>query len=254
MSDHPDRLFWYVSGTLDEHESVQVEAHLRGCAECRELADTLGEWKTTVLRQREGGGHPGPEELDAYLMPVAGGRPPDIEAHLERCAACRDDLEALRRIGAQAPAPARTPDVPRPMRSRRAGAIPPWAVAAFLAALLVAPLAWFWMRQPDKDVVLLPALRSASSGPLLAGQGPWRVILVPPSEAVPGLYTLRVEYADGRPAAAMDPLDLQDGKGGVPISVPALPGPAAYRLVIAPSQDPAAAYDYPFRVESAGGD
>src|SRR5215831_11993782 len=95
--DHPKDLFWYVSGNLTSAEAERVEAHLRDCAECRQLAATLEEWKSGVL-SGAADAHPDPAELDDYLARRVAASPEDamrLEAHISACAECRQDLEML---------------------------------------------------------------------------------------------------------------------------------------------------------------
>ena len=87
------RLVAWRSGLLEEHEAARVSTHLAGCAECRALADAF----TT-----EAGGDGG-EHVSASLVAdwpraramLRGLERVLVRRHLERCAACRQDLEAL---------------------------------------------------------------------------------------------------------------------------------------------------------------
>ena len=253
MSDHPDKLLWYVSGALNPDEALHVETHLRDCVECRGVASTLEAWKTSVLRRPTPGLHPEPEELDDYLRFPPKERRAEratIEAHLGGCAACRDDLAALRRTYEGAASEVGPMTATRRSDTERVETIRGWVLAAALVAVLIAPAAWFWMSGREDVPVLVPALRAAVIGPVLAGKGPWRTSLVPPAEASPGLYEMRVERLDGTLVEPMDRLDLLEGEDRIPIEVPVLPGPASYRIVMVPSgEDASAAHFYPFRVE-----
>jgi len=90
---------WLINGTLDSGERRQVEEHLESCADCRgELAVTRGAFAlygahlpATVLAQHA-------EIPEAHLYGAAG-LPIErrlVEAHLDHCVACRDDVELTR--------------------------------------------------------------------------------------------------------------------------------------------------------------
>ena len=241
-SKHPDELLWYVSGNLDPDERRRIESHLIACAECRALARTLEPLKMGCSKVQSPATHPGPEELDAFRLgardePSAGRAL--IEIHLRECAACREDLAVLREMDESAPAAA---------GHRR------WLLmAAASLAILIAPLIWIWLSSRGSAVILMPSLRSAAEPSVLHGNGPWRVILVPSSEAAQGLYDLQVERPDGSLVTSLASFRLAEGQESMEVEVPALPS-GAYRIAIRISgQDGAPSYVYAFRVASDSG-
>lgn len=183
-----ERLPWLVNGTLDADERREVEEHLADCASCRrELAATREAFDLYSA-------HLPPELLTAYAeapdaesWKVGGG--PDgpgavverdvVEAHLDHCNDCRDDLALVREsraalgldtrsTGTSAPgeAEASTPVLPFTPDRRTAGdvdpsappvAIPgprrwPWVAlaASILLALVTAGLWWTASQQLDQ--------------------------------------------------------------------------------------------------------
>ena len=255
--EHPDKLLWFVSGNLDSEEARHVESHLRGCAECRSIAKTLESWKTGVLQRPESSVHPTPEELDGYCSRAPMQRSAEhgrLEKHLSECTACREDLEALRRSYNIPPQTSAATAAYRPDVERRA-AIRWWILAACLAGLLAAPLGWLWRAGRVGEPVLMPSLRGQTEGPVLRGKGPWRVHLVPPSEAGPGRYEMRVERIDGSVVEPMESQELAEGQERILIELPVLPAPGPYRIVLSSAgSGRATAQIYPFQVESVPGD
>lgn len=87
------RLAAWRAGLLEEDEAARVSTHLAGCADCRALADAYAS---------EGAGDGGAHVAASLLAdwPSARTRLRGLERalvrrHLERCAACRQDLEAI---------------------------------------------------------------------------------------------------------------------------------------------------------------
>ncbi len=143
---------WWVNGSLEPDERRQVEDHLATCAACRaELAATRAAFElygrhlpvSAVVAWAE---RPG-EELYAVDRggTLSGAL---VAAHLEGCAACREEVEMARAgrralaAGEGAPAP------PLAFRRRAADASPArhwrrWALAASLVLFAVAAGGWF---------------------------------------------------------------------------------------------------------------
>jgi len=254
--EHPDRLFWYVSGRLEPEEARPIETHLEGCRECQAAVRTLGAWSSTVLSRPQTDAHPGPEVLDAWLSSSSSMEPmtrQHLEGHLDACSACREDLEALRRSYRD---PATLTSVAAPLGApqaagRRRG-MRRWSLAACLVLALAAPVVWLLLSGRGDVPVLMPSTRSASSTAVLRelpGAGPWQVMVVPPSEAVAGLYRLWIERPDGTMVARLGAHKLAVGKDRFAVEVPELPEPGVYRLALAaPGQGAEAIQIYPFRV------
>ncbi len=104
-----DRLYAYVIGTLPEQEAAEVEAHLRGCADCRtELEQARKLVEGPVDRPTTGAGAcPNIAALVGFVLGRAAPRQSkQVEAHLLRCPTCRESagrLEAQRAAGSLQP-------------------------------------------------------------------------------------------------------------------------------------------------------
>ena len=87
------RLAAWRAGVLDDAEAARVDEHLAACADCRALADEYAE-----LPAGEAGTHV-PASLIAEWpltqQALRGLERTLVRKHLERCAECRQDLEAL---------------------------------------------------------------------------------------------------------------------------------------------------------------
>ena len=87
------RLAAWRAGVLDDAEAARVDEHLAACADCRALADAYAE-----LPAGEAGTHV-PASLIAEWphaqQALRGLERTLVRRHLERCAECRQDLEAL---------------------------------------------------------------------------------------------------------------------------------------------------------------
>ena len=87
------RLAAWRAGVLDDAETARVDEHLAACADCRALADEYAE-----LPAGEAGTHV-PASLIAEWprtqQALRGLERTLVRKHLERCAECRQDLEAL---------------------------------------------------------------------------------------------------------------------------------------------------------------
>src|SRR5712692_9506827 len=107
-----DSVAAYVLGALDREEASAVEAHLEGCAGCREIAGRLARVVSVI--------------------PLAGeaSRPPErLRARI---------LAAVTAEPNSAPPPTRRrfPVVPLPMIQRLPSRVPAWAAAALVAAVV----------------------------------------------------------------------------------------------------------------------
>jgi hypothetical protein len=108
LTDHQEfqvELAAYAASRLEGEPARRLEAHLRECEECREMASLLKEFGRTL---KEGGetlfeAHPSPDMLRDFSRGAAGrgrGAPGQgtqvIVRHLESCASCGLEVEALR--------------------------------------------------------------------------------------------------------------------------------------------------------------
>jgi len=142
-ADHPHLLPWYVSGALGQDESRKVELHLASCAECRKEVQALTSMKETMTRNGRSD-HITEEELVAWETSGLQDEPErrrGIEAHLDSCEACRQDLDALvsarKQLAAGRTEPAAVINQRPPSRSPGA----PWKWGFFAASAIAAALA-----------------------------------------------------------------------------------------------------------------
>ena len=269
MSDdakHPD-LLTFVAGLRPPQGGgdggADVSAHLAACAGCRAEAEHLRSLRDT-LRRAAGGGHLADAILVQYDEASAlldGVTRAAIEAHLERCGDCRDDLATLARArqarerGTWTRPPAAGA---APRRSR-----PPYiAAAAALVALAVgaaAISAWRGFAPPDPTPspppsvapTFMPPKRSGTEDRRLVAGSRASIHVVLPLQTAEGTYRARVERDDGTPAGGPGAaIASRDESVTVDIETPAAPG--AYRLVLdRVGATPPESYVYPFRVEAA---
>jgi anti-sigma factor RsiW len=147
---HPteEELQQFVHGRLRGDRVRGVAQHVNGCRRCAESAmprEQLARAANAVARDVGAVEHPFVEtELTAYVD----GKLPHadevrVEAHLEQCAICRDDVDDLRAMKSAATA---TPH----RRNRR----PAFALAAVLAAIAVTALL---LREPRPEPAPSPA-------------------------------------------------------------------------------------------------
>jgi len=115
----------YLLGDLDEVRRAQVDKHLIGCNECREVlevARALGR----ELGQAPDFAHPGAEEMVAYADPdgdLSTSRLAEIAMHTASCASCREELQLAR-------------EALSPPRRRSARAVAYVATAAIILLLI----------------------------------------------------------------------------------------------------------------------
>lgn len=103
MTDHREfqiELADYTTSRLEGEPARRLEAHLKECDECREMASLLKEFGRTL---REGGetlfeAHPSPALLRDFAGGAAGKGMEAIVRHLESCASCGLEAEAMRRV------------------------------------------------------------------------------------------------------------------------------------------------------------
>jgi len=102
LNDHEDfqlDLPAYAASRLEGAAAKRLEDHLKGCASCREMADTLKEFAGSV---REGGEalfepHPAESKLMNYARGSASVDRDRIERHLRVCATCSLEVESWKR-------------------------------------------------------------------------------------------------------------------------------------------------------------
>ena len=261
---HPD-LVAFVAGLRSTRAGTdgesEVVAHLAACAECRAEAGHLRSLRDT-LRSTGGGGHLPDAILVQYDEAAefpGGPTRAAVEAHLERCADCRDDLAALARARQvrERGTWTNTPDAGTG-RTR-----PPYVAAAAalvaLAALAAAISAWRGFTRPAPAPsappyvapTFLPPRRSGTEDRRLPAGSRASIHVVLPLQAADGTYRARVEREDGTPAGGPGAaIASRDESVTVDIETPVAPG--AYRLVLdRAGAAPPESYVYPFRVEAA---
>ena len=256
---HPHLLAWYVAGALKPAEAREVREHVDGCDECRRAADGLAAM-VDALSSDADRAHVEAEDLVRY---EAAGQEDDpglgrVEAHLLRCAACREELALLRGLpSADGPLPLAEPSASRPSASgesittwlRRR-----WRLAASLSTgvLVVVLIAELRDRQPPPaEVVFTPPRRADAAPPHLTMPGPWSLKVMLPFSAPREAYRARVETQQGSVVNAVAEPVAATPEGALSIPLPSIDRPGSYRLILAPlsSQTPAdAALIYPFAV------
>jgi len=260
--DHSRLLLWHSAGSLGQDETRSVEAHLAGCATCREEIDPLRSVGES-LRNRSASAidpHPEIDLLLAYEGSTSSQDPrlrKSIETHLDQCASCRDEIEALRRARRRFPPPVvesgealRAPSRARVLRGRI------WAgvgVAAAIAAVaLVVPL--LRTRGPAlPEATLTPGERGSDKTPVLTGNGPWSLEVELPFESPAGKYSVSLFAGGGSDAPSPgDALPAVSSRSGrIRFVLPALP-PGRYEVRVKHA-DPGERMEhaYPFRVIAA---
>jgi hypothetical protein len=151
----------YTASRLEGEPARRLEAHLRDCDECREMASLLKEFGRTL---QEGGetlfeAHPSTALLEDFARGAAGKRTEAMVRHLESCASCGLEVEALRRMVAQGQKET-TP-------GKRSIGKSAWPLAAGL--VLGVGLAAFarMMLQPGPDTEGGVRTSTATAGPML---------------------------------------------------------------------------------------
>jgi anti-sigma factor RsiW len=239
LEHHPSLLPWYVAGTLAPHEAALVERHVATCTVCGEEVDRLSALATELRRQPAP--HPEVAELVAHadgsetLDPV---RRRQIEAHVQRCAECREDVDLARALGGR-----RALRLPRPTwRVALVGA------AATLVIGLVLPLAFRAPAEPEplrpvRRVILEPAQRSRAEAPVLTGSGPWVLTILLPDTTPVGLQRIALQRAGSSPIAVAE-VAVDDSRA-FDVAVEALVD-GAYEAIVEGS---GARLEYPFSVD-----
>lgn len=148
---------WYANGTLPPDESVELERHLKTCADCRALLE-----QARTNRELAAGAdatrhleHVDPRLLTQYAE--SPGSLDDetiawIESRLRACADCREALARLEEVAASLSA-SRAADKPSLLRRLWDGlagsVLQPVPALAYLLALF-AVVSWYgWFRGPD---------------------------------------------------------------------------------------------------------
>lgn len=204
---------WLVNGTLPSAEAGPLREHLRRCAACRrELAATLGAWElfSTHLPAADLVAYAFGAELDA----PAGD---EVEAHLEGCPQCRQELALIREDPSEAEpsaAPRRSdsarvvPLLPRvsPAAGKRGRAL---AGAALAAGLAAAAMGGYWWRDrstaaPAADLVLVElqpsghALRGGAAPPTPPKAGRAALLALATDDVTPyAAYRIELRDAGG---------------------------------------------------------
>jgi len=102
---HPEvDILRYREGNLDEEKKRSVDAHVQGCAECREYLAFVDDFQSGLqeFTPEEFAGaetHPEPELIFKYEEgELDEEKARELRAHLLFCNACTDELYALRRL------------------------------------------------------------------------------------------------------------------------------------------------------------
>jgi len=243
---HPHLLPWYAAGTLEAPDELQVDCHVQACAPCREESVRLASLGRSLVAQSRLDHIPA-ERLVLCAEGAAAFGEGD-RGHLAECAACRDDLTALREADSARPESA----LHRAPARRRA-----WVAAGAAAALALAVLSI----RPDSPVrpeprppssmtrVVFPApVRGGGMATILRGLGPWRAVILLPlgSPGVTREVSVRGHGLDrSLPARPVTP----DSAGRMALEIPAgLPGGRHELIVHRQREAGAPELTYPFEV------
>ena len=266
--EHPNMLLWYVSGDIDTGGRSDVEHHLEICEECRiEVKALASMMKSLKFHARVE--HIPSAELVSYeerSTLARADRRAAIEAHLQTCGDCTDDLESLRRASgierramssgaASDPAPSRAATVAtRPVRvSIRIGALYAGAAAAILLATLLPGL---WRPAAIGPITVTPVVfaapqRGAEARRVLPGSGPWSVRVILPLDAPLGTYLATVLHDDQTPLPGLEATASARDESGLVLVLPPLPAPGRYLLLLRLQSDHSETPEvYPFEVVS----
>jgi hypothetical protein len=134
---------WFERGTLGEEEHRFVARHLDTCADCRHQ---LTETRRIAWVTRQHLPADVLADLACDLEPEAAWPREEIEAHLELCPSCREELATAR--GTTSPAPALRFPERLPQRFWRPVAL----AASLVATLAVASLLW-QQQQPQRPQI-----------------------------------------------------------------------------------------------------
>lgn len=244
-SETCDRILWYVSGNLEPAQAFRFEAHLLSCERCRLDAETFSSMMRSLRRQSLTD-HVASEELVAYEegeLPAAGRRHRAVVRHLEACADCAEDFDALAK--ARRPAP----------RGAAMAAGLMVAGAALVVALFAIPWGGPAKAEPPGIVGITRTadfqapLRSVDSSRVLAGAGRWIVTVTLPFGAPEGMWEMAVQDDEGQQLGGTTTAQSGAGRLHVLITAPASQG--RYRLVARSIEAPGEPLTiYPFEVSS----
>ena len=258
--EHSRLLLWQSAGRLGQDEARALDAHLAGCAACREEVDAL----RSVGECLRGPSVPGTDphfEIERLLAYEAGASSQDpgllalVEKHLDRCSSCRDEVEALRTARRIFPAPPEEHDearsIRRPARPRWTGRL--WAGAGIAAAIAAVAILIPLLRTQEQaltEVTLTPVERGVDNAQVLTGAGPWSVVVELPFEGPDGEYAVGLVAASesGAPAIRRDLPPVSSRVGRLRFQVPALPADRYVMQVKSVGRQETAVFEYRFRV------
>ena len=250
-----ERLPWLLNGSLEAEEAGGLEAHLEGCAACREERDRAR------LAARLFATHPTAGDLVAHAFgDLDDAARAALGAHLAACEGCRQELDLVTASRDVMDGGAGATVGVRPLPASRARAL---ATAAAVAALIAAGGWWVtWQRLRSADAVAegrqaalqrrLEDLEAAAARP---GAPPPLATPAATPAAGERIAALERELAGLRqPSAGLAVLELVPEEmvvRGAPAATPALAGgePAMLLLV---AEGIADGGRYRVRVERAG--
>jgi hypothetical protein len=227
---------WYAAGSLGAAESAEVETHLAGCDECRDLLALARGFRRLAPHARQDAlfDHVQAQRLVEFAEDPGALEPEArrfITTHIQSCAPCAEALEILEDMGRSSMAgdPGATPaSASGPLDSIRKAMADLWdrlgrtvlrpgPALAYLAALVVLLVAVAIRRPapPAADLARSNPVQQAPS-PVPSIQPPDRIALLPPAIELPE----EVVFRDG----AKPPAPLV-------IERPAASGPIVFSLV-----------------------
>jgi anti-sigma factor RsiW len=280
--EHPNLLFWYVSGDIDSSDRSGVEGHLAICEECRIEVQALTSMMKS-LRFHARVEHIPSAELVLYeerSTLARADRRSAIEAHLQTCRECTDDLESLRQasgierrsmssadaIGSESSGAASgVADLRAVGASGSVKAKGPARVSilsgalyagAALAILIATMLPGRLRPAAVEPITVTPVVfsapqRGAEAARVLPGLGPWSVRVILPLDAPLGDYEATVLREDRTPLPGFETTAAARDESGVVIVLPPLPAPGRYLLLLRLHSDRSETPEqYPFEVMS----
>jgi len=212
---------WYANGTLGTEERRQVESHLPGCANCRDLLDHAHSFLRAAPAHA-------PEDLTGHVQTqllAEFAEDPDflgpeivnsIRSHLESCTVCRDAHHALGSLEVPLQDTSSENALNALWRRLSGSVLHPVAAVLYLAAVLLAYPVYRFLRLEPPPAGAEPVARVLPSAVPVEGETAYRGLpgsgndgalpLVLGSTGAPGGGLLLELHTD------VDPEDLRDPK------------------------------------------
>jgi hypothetical protein len=212
-----------LHGRLADIERDDTVAHVRGCAECGELAATYATLSAAFDDDGAAGEHPPGALIVSYALREQGLAAHErdwVASHVLQCNACAAEVETIGEAEAEAARDSATPAGAEPpsRRARSAAYAPAFAAAAVLLLLAYpAYLGLFEVPRIHERIATLEASRSAAPAPETWDGGPvHQRVLAAPLRGTTGEPTV-IPLAEGQPYVMLevDPGSLEEFATGV---------------------------------------